>query len=131
MTKWVLLAVLGFISNAGFAAGHENEGGSLCSYAEYTCMSADEFVVACPFKDTTFIALQTSPNETTKNFKTQLVPVPHGIMGAGVEYRGEGLDLKIETDTLMKPQGWISYLTIQSLKVNETVYCKVNHHSTN
>lgn len=114
MKKSILLIL--FASTA-MAGGGSSTGPSLCSYGEYTCADAHSSasVVVCPFKDQTYVGLSDGTSSKTHLFDSTQVQVPSGDLGAGVEFSGNDIDLKIQTDAAPSPEGWPGVVTVPSL----------------
>lgn len=96
-------------------------GTNVCQNADIQCPGKRNSNV-CIFgaTGTAYVVLAGEAN----SFNVSQVPTPPGIMGAGLNYQGNGFSLHIGTDDAPEPGGTPSDLTVPSLDLNaEHISC--------
>jgi hypothetical protein len=85
-------------------------------------------MVVCLFgqaKAHAYVSITENGVEQRHDFNVEKVAHDSHLLGAGVDYSGQGMELHINTDSPSRPQGIYSQISIEDLGIRNTVlFCK-------
>jgi len=120
----ILSLFVGVLSSEVFAGGSSTVGPALCSYAKYWCKGSDSNINACIFDSTQTSepwVLVVNDDSASQSFYVNKINPADGMLGAPLEYRSAGLEIKICTTCAEQ----VGELTVPQFQIaNQKMNCR-------